>query len=320
MSRKSLLVYSDEYKSDLSVLGTAVSFAQDRGARVLDELKKEFGSDIKQRKPCPVTDKQLALVHTPGYLASLQMPLTWSQIFGTAAPLPDTAETQTLLKKLLSEYKLKAGGTLLAARIALSEGLAANLGAGYHHAYADKGDGFCLINDIAIAIRVLQSLGLVKKVLVIDTDFHQGNGTSKIFEGDDSVYTLDVHSKEGWPYRKEKSSHDVAIKKDEHDLYVERLRRAISKALKSFTPDLVIFVQGADAYEHGQINKGEGFALSLATMKERDELVIDTFKERNIPLALVFAGGYGDKAWLPHYQGVQHLLMRAGALTHRTDL
>lgn len=316
--QRALLVYHESYQSDLSVLGSSVSFAQDRGKRVLEELEKDCAVKAKVRKPVALTDRQLALVHTPGYLASLGMPETWGKIFGTTA-LPDTVDTAKTLKKLLGEYKLKAGGTFLAARIALSEGLAANLGAGYHHAYADHGDGFCLLNDIAIAVRAVQCLGLAKKVLIIDTDFHQGNGTSKIFEGDPTVFTLDVHSREGWPFRKEKSSLDVPIRKDEHDLYIDKLKRAINKAFKSFAPDLVIFVQGADAYQNAQINRGEGFGLPLTTVKERDELIIDTCREKNLPLAMVFAGGYGDRAWEPHYHCVRHLLMRAGVFTHRSD-
>lgn len=328
VSKSVLLVHSAHYQSDLSVLGTKVAFAQDRGKRVLDELRKEFGAEVideSLREPCPLTSNQLSLVHDRAYLDSLKLPATWQKVFGTAKALDNTVENRRLLRKLLREYRIKSGGTLTACRAALKRGLAANLGAGYHHSYKDHGDGFCLINDVAASIRVLQKEGLVKRVLIVDTDFHQGNGTSKIFAADDQVFTLDVHSKEGWPYHKEKSSLDVAVKKDiTPQEYIDKLKKALKKALASFAngadsasgkPDLVVFVQGADAYENGQLNKGEGFSLPLSTMKERDELIIDTFVQLGVPLALVFAGGYGPHAWEAHYQGVKHLLFRAGALS-----
>ena len=316
MAGKPVLVFDSAYVSDLQKLGTKVSFAQDRGAKVLAELSREFGENNKGwvTKPKPVRFKELALVHSQDYLRSLFKPAAWAKIFGTKA-LEDNAENRKLLRRLYREYRLKTGGSLAAAQLALKNGLAANLGAGFHHAYADHGDGFCLLNDIAVTVRVLQSCGKVKQVLIIDTDFHQGNGTSKIFEGDDSVFTLDVHSKEGWPFHKEKSRLDLAVKKDiTPQAYMEGLRQAIAKALSGFKPDLVIFVQGADAYEYGQLNPGEGFSLPLATMKERDETIIDTFVEREIPLVMLFAGGYGPRAWEAHHQAVRHLLYRAGAI------
>lgn len=318
MSTRNHLVWSEKYQSDLSVLGSEVAFALDRGKRVLEELKTEFSITPAFRRPRAVSMKRLQLVHSGAYLRSLKGPQAWAKIFGTA-PLPESEETSAKLANLLKEVRIKSGGTLLAARLALKHGLAANLGGGYHHAYADHGDGFCLLNDIAVAVRTLQDEKLVKKVLIVDLDFHQGNGTSHIFHRDEDVYTLDLHTKEGWPFQKERSTHDVPIARFDGPLYLEKLQAALDKALKKFKPELVIMVQGADAYEHGMLTRGEGFSLPLATMKARDELVIDTFASGNIPLALVFAGGYGGKAWEAHYQGVRHLLLRAGLLTHRTD-
>lgn len=315
MVGKNLLFFDSAYVSDLHKLGTNVSFAQDRGARVLEELAFEFG-DIRSMtaKPKLARFKDLALVHRHDYLESLFTPATWAKIFCTQ-PLAETVANRKLIRRLYREYRLKSGGSIEAARQALKTGLAANLGAGFHHAYADHGDGFCLLNDIVVAVRVLQHSGEAKQVLVIDTDFHQGNGTSKIFEADNSVFTLDVHSKEGWPFHKEKSRLDVAIRKDITPRgYLEAVTEAVNSALSSFEPDLVIFVQGADAYEHGQLNPGEGFSVPLSTMKERDETIIDTFVQRQIPLAMVFAGGYGPRAWQAHYQAVRHLIFRAGAI------
>ncbi len=307
------LVYSPLYQSDLTVLGSNIEFAADRGARVLSELAREMspGAELKYRKPQMLTFKQMRRTHDETYLDSLKLPSTWAAVFGVSTVLPSNGHTSKVLRKLLNDYRLKSGGTLLAARMALQNGLAANLGGGYHHAHRDRGDGYCVLNDIAMTVHNLRAEKLADKVMVIDLDFHQGNGVSTIFEGDSKVFTLDFHAFEAWPMHKQKCSLAVAIRKHEAGMYNEKLKEALAQALKSFQPDLVIFVHGADAYEHGLRNRGEGFALTLEQMKERDRLVIDCFADRHIPLALCFAGGYGNRAWEAHYLGVRHLLARA---------
>jgi acetoin utilization deacetylase AcuC-like enzyme len=314
---KNHLVYSTSYQSDLSVLGSSVSFAQDRGARILTELANDVngGQPLAHAMPRPVTYKQLRLAHCPCYVESLKKPATWASTFGLSNVLPDDEKTQAILTKLLNEYRIKTGGTLLAARLALKNSLAANLGAGYHHAHRNSGDGFCILNDIAIAIKTLQAEKVVERVMVVDTDFHHGNGTASIFKGDPSVFTLDVYAREAWPYKKEPCSLAVPVTKNDAERYLEKLQKALDKALSKFKPDLVIFVQGADTWEASVLNRGEGFTLPLHTVQAKDELVIDTFVSRGIPLALVLAGGYGYRAWEGHYHGIKHLLFRAGALT-----
>ncbi len=315
---KNHLVYSPSYRSDLSVLGSSVAFAQDRGSRVLDQLARELNgsSPLAHSTPHMVTLKQLKLAHCPCYLDSLKKPATWAATFGLANVLPDNKTTAAILTKLLNEYRIKSGGTLLsAARLALKHAMAVNLGAGYHHAHRSSGDGFCILNDIAIAIKTLQAEKIVQKVMVVDTDFHHGNGTASIFKGNPSVFTLDVYAREAWPFKKEPCSLAVPISASEAHLYLDKLKAALDKALAKFKPDLVIFVQGADTWEQSVLNRGEGFSLPLLVVQAKDELVIDTFAARGIPLALVFAGGYGDKAWEGHYHGVKHLLYRSGVLT-----
>jgi acetoin utilization deacetylase AcuC-like enzyme len=253
----------------------------------------------------------MRLVHTPEYLASLSKPEVWSEIFGLRFQPPAKTPATRQLPELLDDFRLKGGGTRLAAKLALKHGLAANLGAGYHHAFADHGEGFCAINDIAITIRWLQKHGLIKRALVVDVDFHQGNGTAKIFEGDDSVATLSVHSAEAWPHEKQKSTVDVRIKYDESAQYLTRLRQALTDLLARFQPDICIFVQGSDAYEKDAITNGFLMRLTLEQLKERDQFVIDSCADRNIPLALCFAGGYGPECWRVHFNAVRHLLERA---------
>lgn len=316
MKTRKHLVYDPQYQSDLTVLGSTVQFAPDRGARVLSELSKEFSPnrELPYRKPQMLTFKQMRRTHDETYLDSLKLPATWAEIFGVSTTLPKNGHTTKVLRKLLGDYRLKSGGTLLAARLAMANGLAANLGAGYHHAHRDHGDGYCVINDIAMTIHNLRFEQVADKVMVVDLDFHQGNGVSTIFENDPKVFTLDFHALEAWPMKKQKCSLPVAIRKHEGPLYNSKLKAALDQALASFQPDLVIFVHGADAYEHGLKNRGEGFSLTLAQMNERDRIVIDCFADRHIPLALCFAGGYGDRAWEAHHQAVRHLLLRAGAI------
>lgn len=311
MNTKNYLVFSPHYQTDLTVLGSSVPFAPDRGARVLKELSHRFGNGGKLlpcRVPKPLTFKQLRRTHDHSYIESLKLPETWASIFGVRTVLPRGDATTKILRRLLGDYRLKSGGTLLAARLALANGMAANLGGGYHHGHRDRGDGFCVINDIALAIHNLRAEKRAEKVMVVDLDFHQGNGVSTIFEGDDNVFTLDFHALEGWPMHKQKCSLAVAIRKDESALYNSKLQDALTRALQAFTPDLVIFVHGADAYEHGLHNRGEAFALTLKQMEERDRMVIDCFHKRGIPLALCFAGGYGDRAWEAHHQAVSYML------------
>lgn len=218
------------------------------------------------------------------------------------------------LNQLIEDILLKCGGTLLAAEIALDQGLSANLGGGYHHAFPDCGRGFCVLHDIAIAARHLQQQNRCRNVMVVDLDFHQGDGTALVFAGDPSVYTLSVHSEEGWPEEKQTSDLDVPIRTNETHLYLDKTKEAIHRALAEFTPDLCIFVAGSDPYELDILPGTRFIQLSLEQMRARDEFVIDTFADRNIPLTSVFAGGYGPDVWQVHYFATRHLLKRAGAL------
>ncbi|HNB24932.1 MAG TPA: histone deacetylase [Candidatus Melainabacteria bacterium] len=302
------LVYDPRYNSDLSVLKTTVHFALDRGQRVLDELAERNGITIGYCHPKPLSKRDLLLVHEEKYLQSLQHPKTWQQIFGLPKAPENNETTRKAIRKLLAEIRLKAGGTLHAAKHALQSGLAANLGAGYHHAFADHGDGYCSINDVAIAIRKLRAEGLCQKVMIVDVDLHQGNGNAAIFRDDPDVFTFDIHSQEAYPQTKEKSSLDIAISDDERHLYQEKLEAGLNQALASFSPDLVFFVQGSDPYVK---DIGSGFRylrLTLEQLKKRDKFVIDTCVSRGIPLALVFAGGYGPDVWRVHYNAVQHMM------------
>jgi acetoin utilization deacetylase AcuC-like enzyme len=253
-------------------------------------------------------------VHTPEYLETLKDTATWLEIFEFKGNeyIPENATEP--LPNLIEDLRLKSGGTKAAAVLSLETGLAASLGGGYHHAFADRGRGYCVINDVAIAIRSLQKSNLVKKVMIVDLDFHQGDGTARIFKNDDSVFTMSVHSDEGWPDEKQISDLDVPVKEAETGRYQELMEAGVSEALRRFAPDMVLFIAGSDAYEKDVLPGTKFIKLSLEAMKERDFYVIDKFAGMGIPLAMVFAGGYGPDVWEVHYWATRRLLERAGII------
>lgn len=307
-----MLVYSPKYNTDLASFGIDKPFALDRGQRVLDALAADVGHEVAFEQPTPIAREDVLRVHTSDYLSSLAQPSTWLDImeFKSEEYFPDRARYP--LNELLGDIELKCGGTLRACELALDHGLAANLGGGYHHAFPDRGRGYCVLHDIAIAIRSLQSRKLVDKVMVVDLDFHQGDGTAVIFADDPSVFTLSVHSEEGWPDEKQQSTLDVALSESEAAEYLPRMKTALSFALSTFKPDLVVFVAGSDPYELDVLPGTRFIKLTLAQLEERDRFVIDTMHGKGIPLSMVFAGGYGPDVWEVHYRAVRHLCTRAG--------
>jgi acetoin utilization deacetylase AcuC-like enzyme len=309
-----VLFYSEDYNTDLSVYGVDKPFALDRGHCVLQQLAKDYGHEIPYTEPLPITDEDIALIHTPRYIESLSNPQTWKDIFELKPhefnPQPDSRP----LNELLDDIKLKCGGTKAAAELALATGLAANLGGGYHHAFPNEGRGYCVLHDIAISIRSLLHRNLIQRAMVVDLDFHQGDGSAVIFRDDPRVFTLSVHSEEGWPDEKQQSSLDIPIRSEEANLYQTKTEKAIAEALHRFTPDLAVYVAGSDPYELDVLPGTRYLKLSLATMRARDEFVIDTFADAGIPLAMVFAGGYGPDVWQVHYYAVRRILERASTL------
>lgn len=306
------LVYSTEYNTDLGKFGVDKPFALDRGEMVLKKLREEFGHEIETLHPEPITNEEILLVHTERYLDSLDQTATWLDIFEFKDFEYKPQNALKPLPALIDDIRIKCGGTKLACETALDRVLAANLGGGYHHAFPDQGRGFCVLHDIAIALKILLKQKAIGRAMVIDLDFHQGDGTALIFKDDPRVFTLSVHSKEGWPDEKQKSNLDVEIAERQTATYLIRTKEAIIQALDSFHPHLVVFVAGSDAYEKDVLPGTRFLNLSLETMWERDRWVIDSCLDVGIPLAMVFAGGYGPDVWEVHYGAVKHLLIRSG--------
>lgn len=233
-------------------------------------------------RPEPLDAPVLALVHTPEYLAKLASSgLSASEQRRLGLPWSET---------LWQRSRLASAGTLLAARAALVDGLAGNLAGGTHHAFADHGEGFCVLNDVAIAIRKLQAERLVERAAVIDLDVHQGNGTASIFEADDSVFTFSMHGERNYPLAKMRSNLDVPLQDGAGDAeYLDSLQKHLPAVLDAANADIVFYLAGVDVVAGDRYGK---LGLSEQGLVHRDREVIATVCGRGAPLVIVLAGGY----------------------------
>ena len=191
---------------------------------------------------------------------------------------------------LVGRSRVSVGGTLAAARAALADGVAANLGGGTHHAFAEHGEGFCVFNDIAVAIRVLRAEGLIRRAAVVDLDVHQGNGTAAIFADDPEVFTLSLHGEKNYPLVKQQSTLDVALADGtDDDEYLYALALHLATTLDGFRPDMVFYQAGVDPFFDDRLGR---LALTLAGLKRRDEMVLAACRARQLPCVITLGGGY----------------------------
>ncbi len=198
-----------------------------------------------------------------------------------------------ITRAVVRAHLANTGGTMLAAELALKDGIGINCGGGGHHAFRDHGEGFCLVNDMAVAVKKLLKEKKIKRAMVIDLDAHQGNGTAAIFRGDRRVFTFSMHGAEIYPERKEKSSLDIELKSGTGDAaYLAALRGELPRVLDRFRPDLAVYVAGADVYGKDLLG---GFGLTMGGIKKRDAFVFAECRRRGIPVALVLSGGYSKK-------------------------
>lgn len=270
-------VYSPLYFADL---GPHV-FPIEKYRLVYECLRREHGvPESEFVRPEPATREQLLRVHTADYLADLHH----------LRATPRTIYSELPLTREIVELSiLAAGGTIRAAELALAHGAAAHLGGGFHHAFAERAEGFCYINDLAVAVREMQAAGKIRRALVLDCDLHQGNGTAKIFEEDGEVFTFSMHQFDLYPV-KEKSDFDIHLPNGVRDgEYLDLLQRHVPGILEKFRPDLILYQAGADPYEHDQLGD---LKLSLAGLRQRDRLIYSWAKEKNIPIAVTLGGGY----------------------------
>ena len=193
---------------------------------------------------------------------------------------------------MVERSRRSVGATIAAARAALDDGVAVNLAGGTHHAFADRGEGFCVFNDVAVATRVLQRDNDARRIAVVDLDVHQGNGTAAIFSGDDGVFTFSMHGDKNFPFKKEISDLDVALPDGTGDEeYLAVLRQHLAAALNRHQPDFVFYLAGADPYEGDRLGR---LKMTINGLRTRDEIVLRTCHQRGLPVAVSMSGGYAN--------------------------
>src|SRR5258706_2554719 len=306
------LIYSDDYYLPIG----AHVFPAEKYRRIRDRLL-ELGVASAEDfvVPEPASDQDILLVHTPQYVEKLKT--------GTLSPREEMELEIPYSPELVRAFWLAAGGSILAAQHALRDGIAVSIGGGFHHAFPDHGEGFCMIHDVAVAIRRLQRDDKIRTAMTIDCDVHHGNGTAAIFgkmrtagallpsagaltldssgRGSElpnkirgahagEVFTISLHQHNNYPMWKPPSSIDVDLPDGvEDDDYLAWLDNALSSGLRQFEPDLLCYIAGADPYREDQLG---GLSLTIEGLKKRDELVFRVARARNIPVMVTFAGGY----------------------------
>jgi acetoin utilization deacetylase AcuC-like enzyme len=304
------LVYSDDYYLPI---GTHV-FPAEKYQRIHKRLLESGVADSHDFvSPRPASDQDILLVHTPQYVEKLKT--------GTLSAREELEMEIPYSPELVRAFWLAAGGSMLAADYALNDRVAFNIGGGFHHAFPDHGEGFCMIHDVAVAIRRMQRDDKIRTAMTVDCDVHQGNGTAAIFAGvrvpsdplpsaggvtastarpakvrnahAGDVFTISLHQEHNYPAWKPPSSIDVDLP-DEigDDDYLAWLDNALSSGLRQFEPDLLCYIAGADPYREDQLG---GLNLTIEGLKKRDELVFRVARARDIPVMVTYAGGYARK-------------------------
>jgi acetoin utilization deacetylase AcuC-like enzyme len=232
--------------------------------------------------PEPATEEDVLLVHTPKYIKKLKSgKLSHAEVLNLE--LPYSVE-------LFDFALLYVGGTILASEQALEKGVAVHIGGGFHHAFSDHGEGFCVLNDVAVAVEKLKIEGRIRKALIVDVDVHQGNGTAAIFAGKDYVFTFSIHQMDLYPADKPNSNLDVGLwSGDGDEKYLSSLKDHFPRLYQEFQPDLVVYLAGADPYEKDQLG---GLNLSQEGLMERGTIIIGEARKRKIPVVICLAGGY----------------------------
>jgi len=303
------LIYTDDYYLPI---GSHV-FPAEKYQRV---HKRLLETGVAERSdfvaPQPASDQDILLVHTPQYVHKLRT--------GTLSAREELEMEIPYSPELVRAFWLAAGGSMLAADYALNDGIAINIGGGFHHAFPDHGEGFCMIHDVAVAIRRMQRDDKIRTAMTVDCDVHQGNGTAAIFAGvrvpspplpssaptipvsqlaivrkahAGDVFTISLHQEHNYPAWKPPSSIDVDLP-DEigDDDYLAWLDNALSSGLRQFDPQLICYIAGADPYREDQLG---GLSLTIEGLKKRDELVFRVARARGIPVMVTYAGGYARK-------------------------
>ena len=252
--------------------------------RLLRQRIIESDLDVELLIPPAATDEQLLLVHTPEYLEKIKT--------GNLTKIEQRRIGFPWSQKMVERSRRSTGATIAAAYAAAESSMAFNLAGGTHHSFSDAGQGFCVFNDVCVAIRVLQRSGIIKTALVVDCDVHQGNGTAAITRADDSIITFSMHCSENFPFKKTESDFDVTLPPGaSDDVYLLSLKQTLDRILEDLVPDMVFYLAGADPFKDDRLGL---LNLTQDGLHRRDQTVFDFFGDRGIPITTCMAGGYAD--------------------------
>jgi acetoin utilization deacetylase AcuC-like enzyme len=253
---------------------------------VRDEIvRRGLIPESEIHRPAPATPEQVMRVHDREYVDKLRN--------GTLSALEEAILELPYSRELVDASFLCAGGSILAASLAMERGIGINLAGGFHHAFADHGEGFCVFNDIAIAIRELQHRKAIRRAAVLDVDVHQGNGTAAIFRDDPSVFTFSIHEEENYPAIKPPSDQDVGLETGAGGAaYLAALGHWVPRILERHRPELIAYVAGADPFAEDQLGR---LRLSREDLRARDRFTFEAARSRGVPVVAFLAGGYARR-------------------------
>jgi len=331
-----MIIYDKNLKEGLAEFGIEIPIHHSRAVSTFEKLKshKILGLKIDQWLISSInetiTRKDLLRVHSDEYVARLYSDKLEDEIIRTFELLDDNGryyrynpDTAILpLAQLFDRLLFKVAGTMQCCRVALEKEFCFVFGGGMHHAKRDYGAGFCMVNDIVIALRKLQAENLIRSAWIIDLDAHKGDGTAVLTQEDSSITTLSIHMARGWPLDGEAydrqgrlnpsfvaSDIDIPVAAGEEHLYVAKLEDGLEKLVSIGPPDMAVVLAGSDPYEKDELPSTGELNLSLEQLKERDLLVYHFLKAHKIPRAYVTAGGYGERSWEVDWQFIEWALL-----------
>ncbi|MBW2411691.1 MAG: histone deacetylase [Deltaproteobacteria bacterium] len=331
-----MIIYDERQKQSLFEFGIEIPVHDSRAINTFQQLKDHprLGPHIKTWHIDSINEKitrdDLQRVHSRGFVENLFSDRLEQEIIRTYELIDDNgryhrydpANASQPLINLFDRILLKVAATVQCCRVALNSGFCFSFGGGNHHAQLDYGAGFCLLNDIVIAVRKLQAEDVIRTAWVIDLDAHKGDGTAALTLEDDSIKTLSIHMAHGWPLDGEPydsdgnlnpsftaSDIDIPVEAGQDDMYLDLLQEGLRTLEKNALPDLAMVVSGVDPYEKDELPSADELKLSLAQMKQRDQRVYSFLKERRIPRAYLMAGGYGEKSWEVYTQFLEWVLL-----------
>jgi acetoin utilization deacetylase AcuC-like enzyme len=274
--------YSDHF---VLPLPDGHKFPMAKYSRLRERILAEGIVSLDQLHEAPLAAiADLQLVHAPAYVEAVRTGTVSSEIQRRIG-FPWSPQ-------MVERSRRSVGATIAAAHAALDDGVAANLAGGTHHAFADRGEGFCVFNDVAVAARVLQQHQLARRIAIVDLDVHQGNGTAAIFAGDPSVFTFSMHGDKNFPFRKEVSDLDVALADGTGDEeYLSLLQTHLHDILNRHQPDFVFYLAGADPFEGDRLGR---IKMTIDGLRRRDEMVMEACTRVRLPVAISMSGGYAN--------------------------